>query len=144
VETGSLSPVLPSILALILMQTQPGGPALEGLWRSPNETVIISIAPCGKALCGQVRWASEKAKADARRGGTDPLVGSELLSGLELRRQGRWQGQLFVPDLNRRSKIELLQLGPHQMKITGCAIGRLLCKSQVWRRAEAPSVPHSS
>ena len=123
-------------LAFALMLAQPGETALEGQWRNPSGSVIIAIAPCGEALCGHVRWASEKAMADARKGGTDPLVGAELLSGIVPNGEGRWKARLFVPDLNKRSKAELRPLGTDQLKVTGCAAGRLLCKSQVWTRAE--------
>lgn len=127
---------LPLILLATLLADSVS-PTLEGHWRNPSGTVIIAIAPCGEALCGRVEWASDKAQADARRGGTDPLVGVELLSGFVPSGEGRWKGRLFVPDLNKRSKAKLRQLGPDQVKVTGCAIGRLVCKSEVWARTES-------
>ena len=124
------------LIALAPVIDPPGGTALEGQWRNPSGSVIIAIAPCGEALCGRVHWASEKAMADARKGGTESLVGAELLSGIVPNGEGRWKARLFVPDLNKRSKAELRSLGTDQLKVTGCAAGRLLCKSQVWTRAE--------
>lgn len=128
--------VLP-LLTLVTMLAQPGETALEGYWRNPSGSVIISIAPCGEAMCGRVEWASDKAVADARKSGTDPLVGVELLSGFMPKGENRWKSRLFVPDLKKASKAEVRQLGPDQIKVTGCAVGRLLCKSQVWTRTEA-------
>ena len=122
--------------ALNLLLAGAAGTALEGSWRNLGRSVVIAVAPCGEALCGTVAWASEQAKADARRGGTDPLVGSELLSGLAPAGEGRWKGRLFVPDLNRRSDAELRLLGPDEVKVTGCAALGLLCKSQTWTRAD--------
>ena len=131
--------MLSPLLALALVQAQPT--VIEGNWGNPNGSVIIAIAPCGEALCGTVQWASEKAKADARRGGTDPLIGAQLLSGLAPKGAGHWNGRLLVPDLNKRSRVALHQMKPDQLKITGCAVGRLLCKSQLWRRVEAARAP---
>lgn len=74
--------------------------------------------------------------SDARKGGTDPLVGAELVSDIVPKGEGRWKARLFVPDLNKTSKGELLQLGTNQLKVIGCAVGRLVCKSQVWTRTE--------
>jgi uncharacterized protein (DUF2147 family) len=122
-----------SLFATIAVQLAPT--SIEGHWRNPSGSVIVSIAPCGEALCGTVESASEKAQADARRGGTDALVGTVVLSNFAATGEGRWKGRLFVPDLNKRSKAELRQLGPDQVKITGCAVGRLICKSEVWTRA---------
>lgn len=110
----------------------------QGHWRNPQGTVIVSIAPCGEALCGVVRWASEAAKADARRGGTDPLVGTEVLSQFRAKAPGRWRGRLFVPDLNKRPKAEMQLLGPDQLKVTVCGAIGLVCKWQLWTRVEQP------
>lgn len=131
--------MLPPILALAAIFQSPAEPAasgLEGRWRNPSGSVIVAITPCDQSLCGLVQWASEKASSDARKGGTDPLVGVMLLSDIEQRDEGRWNARLFVPDLNKRSKAELRILGPDQLKVTGCAVGRIFCKSQVWTRAE--------
>jgi uncharacterized protein (DUF2147 family) len=131
--------MVPELIMLALTLAQPGeagGPTLEGRWSNPSGSVIISIDTCGDALCGHVRWASDKAMADARKGGTDPLVGTELLSHIVPKGEGRWQARLFVPDLNKRSKADLRQIGINQLKVTGCAVGRLVCKSQVWTRTE--------
>lgn len=125
------------LLTLATMLAQPGETALEGYWRNPSGSVIIAIAPCGEAMCGRVQWASDKAVADARKGGTDPLVGVELLSGFVPKGENTWKGRLFVPDLKKTSKAEVRQVGPDQVKVTGCAAGRLVCKSQVWTRSQA-------
>ena len=127
-------------MAAILVTLQdPAVPpgSLEGAWRNPRDSVIVRIAPCGDSLCGRVEWASVKAQADARRGGTDPLVGVEVLSQFKARPNGRWKGKLFLPDLNKRTGAEIRPLGPDRLKVTGCAVGRLVCRSEIWTRAEA-------
>ena len=131
--------MLSHYLVLAIVLAQPGETPLEGYWRNPSGSVIVAIAPCGKVTCGRVQWASDKAKDDARKGGTDPLVGVELFSGLVPKGQDRWRGRLFVPDINKTSKADLRQLSPNQIKVTGCAIRRLLCKSQVWTRTDSSS-----
>ena len=110
---------------------------LDGLWRNPGGSVIITIQPCEASYCGWVQWASEKAVADARKHGTDPLVGAKLLSDTVPHGEGRWRARLFVPDLDKTSKAELRLVGFDRLKVTGCAVGRLLCKSQVWTRVAA-------
>jgi uncharacterized protein (DUF2147 family) len=122
------------IYLLVVMLSQTSEEPLAGNWRNPSGSVIIAILPCGDALCGRVEWASNQATADARRGGTDSLIGAELLSNFVPTADGRWRGRLFVPDANKRSKAELRQLGPDRVEIVGCVIGGLVCKSQVWTR----------
>ena len=97
----------------------------------------MSIAQCSESLCGRVLWASDKAVADTRKGGTDPLVGAVLLSEILPSGEGKWKARLFVPDLRRTSNANLRQLGTGQLEVTGCAIGGLVCRSQVWTRMEA-------
>lgn len=116
---------------------QPGETALEGNWRNPSGQCDHIDRAVRRAMCGRVQWASHKAVADARKSGTDPLVGVELLSGFVPKGANWWKGRLLVPDLKKTSKAEIRQLGQDQVKVTRCAIGRLVCKSQVWTRTKA-------
>ena len=126
-----------SIFAPAIAIVHQAATPIEGEWRNPAESVIITIEKCGPSLCGRVRWASDKAISDARNAGTDPLIGAELLSGIDLKTRGRWKARLFVPDLRKRSKAELHLIGPDRLKVTGCAVGGLVCKSQIWSRVTA-------
>lgn len=127
--------MIPLLAALLTVQPVPTND-VEGHWRNPSGTVVILIASCGNALCGHVQWASDKAKADALDGGTSGLIGKQLLSGFTNKGNGRWRGRLFIPDLNHRSKAEIRLIGADRLKVTGCAIGRMLCKSQLWTRTD--------
>lgn len=117
------------IASLLLLQTGP----IEGKWTNPTGSVTIEIAACGAALCGTVVAASDKAKADAARGGTKQLVGAQLLSNFTPRND-RWRGKLFVPDMNKRFSAQLQMIGANSLKVRGCAVGGAVCKSQLWSR----------
>ena len=110
--------------------------SIEGRWRSPGGNSIIDIAPCGSELCGTVAWASERAKADARKA-TDQLVGTQLLTGLQEKKPGRWQGKLFIPDRNMRVTAKIQLAGSGQLKVSGCT-AQVLCHSQNWTRFDGP------
>ncbi|MEO7277824.1 MAG: DUF2147 domain-containing protein [Sphingomicrobium sp.] len=107
---------------------------IAGRWVNPAHSVIIAIAPCGDALCGTVKWASAKAKSDASAS-TGSLVGTRLLTGL-YQQGAQWQGELFVPDRNLHVEGRIERAGPGQLKVSGCALGGLLCDSQLWTRAK--------
>lgn len=110
-----LDPILRGVIALTLaalpralpahaqaMTNKVTAPApVVGTWRNPSGSVRIAIRPCGPNLCGTVVAASDKAKADAARGGTPNLIGSRLFDGLTPAGPNRWTGRVFVPDLNR-------------------------------------------
>lgn len=129
-------PIIAAFLALALTQAAPQVP-IEGRWRSPGGNSIIEIAPCGSGECGTVVWASDKAKKDARKT-TDQLVGTALLTNLTQTREGRWQGKLFIPDKNMRATAKIELVSPQQIKVSGCAAGKALCKSALWARADGP------
>ncbi len=122
------------IAALAAQTAAPAAPAassLDGTWRSPGGNTIIKIAPCGDNSCGTVVWATDKAKKDASKTTAD-LVGAQLLTALQQDRKGRWAGKLFIPDRNMRVTAKLDRLGPTQLKVSGCAAGKALCKAQLW------------
>lgn len=124
---------------LLAIAIQAVGRPVLGEWSNKDGSVIVAINPCGDALCGTVKSASEKAQVDARRGGTEKLIGTEVLTKFVPVRSGRWRGVVFVPDRNLRSKAELIQLDADRLRIRVCAVGRILCKSQVWQRTARQS-----
>ena len=129
--------MLPWLLAVAV---QAADASLAGSWTNESGSVVVLIAPCGEdAWCGTVESASAKAQANAARGGTPNLVGAVILRHFRAAGPNRWKGSLFVPDLNRRSKAELVRLGPDRIRVRGCAVGGLFCRSQLWvRTAPAP------
>jgi uncharacterized protein (DUF2147 family) len=129
--------MLALILAALAAQTSPASPSIEGRWKSPGGNSIIEISACGDSHCGTVAWASAKAKQDSRKA-TDQLVGTQLLTGLEQDKKGRWQGKLFIPDKNMRVTAKLQLVGDQQLKVSGCAAGKALCKSTLWTRLDGP------
>jgi uncharacterized protein (DUF2147 family) len=116
---------------------QPGAPApIEGLWKNPSGTAIIEIAPCGSLLCGKVAWASERGQREAAKGAPQ-VVGTTVLTGLTPA-NGRWTGTLFIPDDDIHVSAKLEMIGNRQLKLTGCALIGLSCRSQTWTRADGP------
>jgi uncharacterized protein (DUF2147 family) len=128
--------VLALILAALAAQT-PAPPSIDGRWKSPGGNSIIEISACGTSHCGTVAWASAKAKQDSRKA-TDQLVGTQLLTGLQQDAKGRWKGKLFIPDKNMRVTAKIELIGDEQLKVSGCAAGRALCKSALWTRQDGP------
>ena len=130
------------VLALALPFAMPALAAspIEGSWTNPSGSVTVRIAPCGGgSLCGRVTGASPKARADAAAGGTERLIGTELMSDLEQTGDSSWHGTIFVPDANRSADADLELTGPRTLDIQGCALGGLICKSQQWTRVAAPT-----
>jgi len=105
-----------------------------GIWKNPSGSVHIRARPCGERMCGVVVWANEKATADAKRGGTDPLVGAELFRDFAMEKPGHWRGKVFVPDIGKTFSGTITVIDDHTLKGDGCLLGRIACKSQTWTR----------
>jgi uncharacterized protein (DUF2147 family) len=105
--------------------------SLEGVWRSPGGNTIMKIGACGDTPCGTVAWATDKARKDSSKAAPQ-LVGTPLLTGLQQDKKGRWQAKLFIPDKNMHVTAKLERVSPGELKVSGCAAGKALCKSAIW------------
>ena len=124
-------------LAFALAAAQPTPHAtIEGLWKNPIGSAIIDVAPCGKALCGKVVWASARGQREVAKN-TPNVVGTTVLTDLKPKGKG-WAGKLFVPDDNIHVSARLQLLSATQLKLTGCALAGVICRSQIWTRTEEP------
>jgi uncharacterized protein (DUF2147 family) len=124
-------------LALLSMASAANAVPIEGRWQNPKDSVIIDVAPCGVATwCGKVSWASPKAKADARKGGTERLVGMRLLTGLKPDGQGGWRGRAYLPKRNMHANAMIRTVAGDTMVVKGCLIGGMICKEQRWTRVD--------
>lgn len=110
-----------------------------GTWTNPQRSVQVRAHPCGAAMCGSVVWANAKAQADARKGGTDKLIGAQLFRGFVQEREGVWRGKVFVPDISKTFSGTITIVDPQTLRASGCLLGRIGCKSQVWTRVDEPS-----
>ena len=109
-------------------------PPVATEWRNPSNSVHVRIDKCDGQLCGTVTWASAKAQADARRGGTRNLVGTRLFRDLEPAGAGKWRGKVFVPDIQRTFSGTISFVDPNTMVGKGCVLFGIICKSQTWSR----------
>ncbi|MEY4953643.1 MAG: hypothetical protein RL299_2067 [Pseudomonadota bacterium] len=105
-----------------------------GTWINPKRTVTVVTSACGQLLCGTIVSATPEVQAIAKKAGAPPLVGSKLLRDYRQTGKEKWQGKVFVPDRNASYYSTIKQLNANQLKISGCILGGLLCKSQIWTR----------
>jgi len=101
---------------------------LEGKWANPKRSVIVHVAPCGRALCGTVGWASAK----NRDKGVD--LGTRVLTDLRPAGDGVYKGRAYDPKHDMSGSATVRQVGPNVMLVKGCAIAGLFCKEQRWTR----------
>ena len=124
---------LPILLAVTATQQEPRAP-IEGHWKNPIGSAIIAVAPCGDALCGKVVWASARGQREVEKT-TSNVVGTTVLTEVKPAGKG-WTGKLFVPDDNIHVSAKLQLLDDRSLKLTGCSLLGLICRSQIWTRTD--------
>jgi len=124
------------ILSLLFAAAGPAYAAdsISGSWINPRGSVVVTTDNCHGELCGWVSWASEAARADASDAGVRNLIGTMLLRDYRASAPGRWSGRVYVPDMGRTFSSTIEQLDGNRLKISGCLIAGLFCKSQIWVR----------
>ena len=105
-----------------------------GRWKNPSNSVHMDVGPCGELVCGKVVYASDKAKADAAKGGNPDFIGVNLLEDFQRTSSSSWAGKVFVPDLNHRFHGELTLEEDDSLLVKGCVAGSIGCKHQDWTR----------
>lgn len=105
---------------------------LEGRWKEGN--LVIDIAPCGPAMCGTVVSASEKQKARAKSGSGINLIGSRLITDIQPDGASRYKAKVFVADRNMNASGQIDQISADRIKVKGCVVLGIFCKSEEWRR----------
>jgi uncharacterized protein (DUF2147 family) len=123
------------IFLALAAQAAPHAP-IEGLWKNPIGSAIIAVAPCGNAFCGKVVWASARGQKEVAKT-TSHVVGTLVLTDVRPKGNG-WAGKLFIPDDNIHVSAKLQLLSAARLKLTGCAVAGLFCRSQIWTRTDEP------
>jgi uncharacterized protein (DUF2147 family) len=130
--------ILPAlVLSSFAVPASAGSPPdapIASEWRNPSNSVHVRLDKCGGAICGTVTWASDKAIADAKRGGTTQLVGTHLFRDLKPEGAGKWSGKVFVPDIRQTFSGTVQFQDGDKMVGKGCVLFGIICKSQTWSR----------
>lgn len=120
------------LLFAVAAAQQPPRAPIEGLWKNPIGSAVIEVAPCGDALCGKVVWASARGRREVAKT-TSQVIGTIVLTDLQSKGSG-WAGKLYIPDDDIHVGAKLQLLDSRRLKLTGCVLGGLLCRSQIWTR----------
>ena len=131
----ALSPIL--CLAATAAVADPAG-----VWTTPKAKVRIS--DCGAGLCATVlslkEPTDEKGQPKVDRNNPDkgkqnrPIVGISVLPNMKPD-GARWLGQIYNPEDGRTYKAYMTEESG-QLTVQGCALGGLVCKTQVWKKAD--------
>jgi len=123
--------------ALALAATPAAAQAnIEGHWTNPKHTTLVRVSRCdGGSYCAIVLKASAKAQANARKGGTEHFIGTEILHVRDSG-GGLYKGKAFDPESNMHVPATVLFVDAATIEIQGCALFGLVCKTQRWTKVD--------
>lgn len=117
--------LIASALALAML-TGAAQADVSGTWRSQSGKTQVRIAPAGGGYVGTIVATSVRSACSA--------AGTRMIS---MRGSGReFAGQLVNPENCKTYKGKLQVLDDNRLKLSGCVVGGLFCRSQVWTRVK--------
>lgn len=119
---------------------------VTGRWATPGVSAVVELSPCAaerSTLCGTIRWLWEavdgkgRPRLDSRNADATlrsrPLLGLAILSGLEPRQAGGWEGRIYNPEDGQTYRATVSRNGADTLLIEGCVL--FVCQKQVWWKA---------
>ncbi|NLH79961.1 MAG: DUF2147 domain-containing protein [Phyllobacteriaceae bacterium] len=135
--TSSTNGLLAAVL-ICLGATNDVAAEATGVWLRASGSAKIKIDKCGGALCGTVVWERSPRKDvhnpdPAKR--DDPIVGRRVLLGLTPDGAERWKGEVYNAEDGKTYTGYVTLVGANELKLQGCVLGGLICKSDTWSRS---------
>ncbi|WP_430912632.1 DUF2147 domain-containing protein [Methylobacterium sp. sgz302541] len=118
----------------------------SGVWLTEDGRARIRVEKCGpqeKHLCGYVVWLKvplneqgqprvDKFNPDPKKT-TRPSLGHQLVMGLKLNGDGRYEGKIYNADNGKSYDVTIWSEQASELSVKGCMLG-FLCGSQTWTR----------
>lgn len=110
-----------------------------GVWTRSSGSSRIRIEACGQALCGTVVWEKNPRKDiynpdPARR--DDPVTGRRILLGMKpTGTPDQWKGEVYNAEDGKTYTGYVSLQADGKLKLQGCVLGGLICKSDLWSRS---------
>jgi uncharacterized protein (DUF2147 family) len=113
-----------------------------GTWRDTETGGILSVYSCAGGICVKVVTPSKGRETDTNN--PDPTLKGRSMSGVEIMtgaaKEGadRWKGHLYNSEDGATYSGWLVVQSKNEVKLQGCILGGLICKSHVWKRVQQP------
>jgi len=126
-----------ALVALVTTPALAGDPT--GVWLRANGNSKIRIDNCGSALCGTVVWEKNPRKDTYNPDASlrdRPITGVRVLLGLKPSgTPDQWKGEVYNADDGKTYTGYITLEGANALKLQGCVLGGLICKSDTWSRS---------
>lgn len=113
---------------------------ITGQWYTKEKRALVTIAPCGKALCGKISRLIIQPKSGATTDVNNPdpllkkrkLVGLPILTGF-VADGGKWRGKIYDPNTGKTYRSIITPGKGGVLNVEGCVA--MFCQTQIWSPA---------
>jgi uncharacterized protein (DUF2147 family) len=136
-----------ALLCLGLVTTAALAADPRGTWFTEQQESQVQISECGTELCGTIvalkepndpktgkPWTDEHNPDPKKR--SQPLIGVQVVLGMKSAGSDKWSGEVYNTTDGKTYRGNITMTGDNAMKLQGCVMGGLICKSQTWVRAQ--------
>ncbi|MES1971413.1 MAG: DUF2147 domain-containing protein [Pseudomonadota bacterium] len=125
------------LFALLLPATAQAADRITGDWISQDGKGVVTIAPCGQAMCGHLTRILPKAKDDPTTDvhNRNPALRSRPLVGLQILFDFKpddkeWHGTIYYPLEGRTYRAYISRNPDNSLKVRGCWY--FICRTIKW------------
>jgi uncharacterized protein (DUF2147 family) len=132
---------LAAILSLVLPAGAQAADNILGNWVSQDGKGVVTIAPCGKALCGHITRLTQKAKDEGPttdEHNPDPTLRARSLVGVKVLNDfvedgKEWHGSIYYPFQGKTYRAFISRNPDNSLKVRGCWY--FICRTVKWPAA---------
>jgi len=120
-------------LVLVFVSANVQADGFVGVWITEKSdagaSMAVEIFDCGGELCGKAVDVFNAPDRDS--------VGLEIIKGMRYKTSTSYnKGSIFAPDTEKWYKSKMSLVGDDKLKVSGCVLGGLICRSQTWTRQQ--------
>ncbi|MFN3819591.1 DUF2147 domain-containing protein [Blastomonas sp.] len=115
--------------------------SITGSWYTVGKRALVTIAPCGKVLCGRISRLIEPTKSGVTTdvNNPDPALKTRKLVGLPILSDfvadgDKWRGKIYDPNTGKTYRSIVSPAKGGTLKVEGCIA--MFCQTQTWTAAK--------
>jgi len=122
-----------SVLTLMSVATGVQAADVTGVWitekSDKGSSMAVEIFDCDGKLCGKA--------VDVFDAPTRDSVGLIIIKNMRKKSDTSYtKGRIYAPDTKKWYRSKMSLLGDNKLKVSGCVLGGVICRSQTWTRQE--------
>lgn len=114
--------------------------SIMGQWYTQGKRAVVTIAPCGQAICGRLTRFIEKPRDGVTTDVNNPdpvlrkrkLVGLPILTGFVADGK-KWRGKIYDPESGKTYRSIVTAAKNGTLSVEGCIA--MFCQAQTWTAA---------